>query len=191
MFIKWLPLNKDDHYFQSIVSHIMFPIIGSSILSDGWLSTGADCYYLLHRTTLEIDGSLYWTVMTSSNLNIFRVAGHLWGASTSHRWFPLTRLVIRSFNVSSVVGWATKREAYDETPSRSWWRHCNVLFTHWPLADVAVILNVQFAQFIDRILCIALCKVAHMRMSQNVTNGKSTLVQVLSWCRQATSLYLR
>ena len=29
--------------------------------------------------------------MTSSNGNIFRVAGPLWGKSTGHRWIPLTK----------------------------------------------------------------------------------------------------
>ena len=29
--------------------------------------------------------------MTSSNENIFRVTGPLWGESTGHRWIPLTK----------------------------------------------------------------------------------------------------
>ena len=29
--------------------------------------------------------------MTSSNRNIFRVTGPLWGESTDHRWIPLTK----------------------------------------------------------------------------------------------------
>ena len=36
----------------------------------------------------------FWTefhMMTSSNGNIFRVTGPLWGESTGHRWIPLTR----------------------------------------------------------------------------------------------------
>ena len=31
------------------------------------------------------------TMMTSSNENIFRVTGPLWGESTGHRWIPLTK----------------------------------------------------------------------------------------------------
>ena len=34
------------------------------------------------------------------------------------------------------------------------------------------------------------CKIALRWMSQNLTNEKSTLVQVMVWCRQATSHYL-
>ena len=29
--------------------------------------------------------------MTTSNGNIFRVTGPLWGESTGHRWIPLTK----------------------------------------------------------------------------------------------------
>ena len=31
------------------------------------------------------------SMMTSSNGNIFRVIGHLWGEFTGHRWIPLTK----------------------------------------------------------------------------------------------------
>ena len=34
---------------------------------------------------------LYQSTMTSSNDNIFRVTGPLWGESTGHRWIPLTK----------------------------------------------------------------------------------------------------
>ena len=33
----------------------------------------------------------HFTMMTSSNGNIFRVTGPLWGESTGHRWIPLTK----------------------------------------------------------------------------------------------------
>ena len=36
----------------------------------------------------------------------------------------------------------------------------------------------------------ALCDIALRYMPQNLTNEKSTLVQVIAWCRQATSRYL-
>ena len=35
--------------------------------------------------------SQYWYMMTSSNGNIFRVTGPLWGEFTSHRWIALTK----------------------------------------------------------------------------------------------------
>ena len=34
---------------------------------------------------------LHWHMITSSNANIFRVTGPLWGESTCHRWIPLTK----------------------------------------------------------------------------------------------------
>ena len=34
------------------------------------------------------------------------------------------------------------------------------------------------------------CEIALMRMSMDLADDKSTLVQVMAWCRQATSLYL-
>ena len=37
------------------------------------------------------DVLLYMDIMTSSNGNIFRVTGHLWGESTGDRWIPLTK----------------------------------------------------------------------------------------------------
>ena len=33
----------------------------------------------------------HYNMMTSSNVNIFRVTGPLWGESTGHRWIPNTK----------------------------------------------------------------------------------------------------
>ena len=38
-------------------------------------------------------------MMTSSNENIFRVTGPLWGESTSHRWIPAQRPMMWNFDV--------------------------------------------------------------------------------------------
>ena len=40
---------------------------------------------------LENMGVMWQVVMTSSNGNIFRVTGPLWGESTGDRWIPLTK----------------------------------------------------------------------------------------------------
>ena len=84
-------------------------------------------------------------MMTSSNGNIVRVTGHLWGEFTVHRWIPRTkqRPVTRSFDVffdlrlnkrlsKQSWGW------WFDTPSRSLWRHCNIplCLKHWPLGLV-------------------------------------------------------
>ena len=59
-------------------------------------------------------------------------------------------------------------------------------FTHWPLEDVAVILKLiqQNSSFNTH------CEVDLRWMLQNLTDEKSTLIQVIAWCRQATSHYL-
>ena len=42
------------------------------------------------RVPILLHCYLYLFMMTSSNGNIFRVTGPLWGESTGHRWIPLT-----------------------------------------------------------------------------------------------------
>ena len=63
--------------------------------------------------------------------------------------------------------------------------------THWPLGDFNLILESWFFKLIlvnggwDISYEIAL-----RRMPQDLTDDKSTLVQVMAWCRQAASHYL-
>ena len=69
--------------------------------------------------------------------------------------------------------------------------HWGCIKTHWPLGDLNVILkNVNF----NLALLIAIFKSSHDNvlrwMPQDLTDGYSTLVQVMAWCRQATSHYL-
>ena len=56
-------------------------------------------------------------MMTSLNGNIFRVAGHLCGEFTCHRWIPAQRPVTRSFDVFFDLRWingsVNNREAGD------------------------------------------------------------------------------
>ena len=69
-------------------------------------------------------------MMTSSNGNIFRVAGYLCGEFTGPRWIPRTKAMTRSFDVSfdlrlnkrlrkQSCGW------WFETLPRPLWRHSN------------------------------------------------------------------
>ena len=79
---------------------------------------------------------LYCVMMTSSNGNIFRVTGALFGEFTGLGEFPAQKPVTRSFDVffdlcpnkrlsKQPRGW------WFETPSWSLWRHCNVInITH-------------------------------------------------------------
>ena len=67
--------------------------------------------------------------MTSSNGNIFRVIGLLWGESAGHWWVPLTKDSDAELLFSLMCvwrnGWAIETQ-WLETPSRSaLWRHCN------------------------------------------------------------------
>ena len=74
-------------------------------------------------------------MMTSSNGNISRVTGPLWGEITDHRWIPLTKgntLVMRNFDVffdlhlNKRLGKPSRRRWF-ETPLCSLWRHCKVI----------------------------------------------------------------
>ena len=63
--------------------------------------------------------------------------------------------------------------------------------THWPLGDLnAIFKNVIF----NLALLISIFKSSYDNvlrwMPQELTDDKSTLVQVMAWCCQATSLYL-
>ena len=67
----------------------------------------------------------------------------------------------------------------------------SVNLTHWPLGDLNMIwTNVIF----NLALLIGIFKSSYDNvltwMPQDLTDDKSTLVQVMAWCRQATSHYL-
>ena len=88
-----------------------------------------------HWNTCSFEHQMFnWFMMTSSNGNIFRDTGHLCGEFTGHRWFPRTKAshaelwyFSRRLNKrlsKQSCGW------WFETPSRPFWRHCNVKFKH-------------------------------------------------------------
>ena len=63
--------------------------------------------------------------------------------------------------------------------------------THWPLGDLDVIFkNLIFNLILLIGILRSLYDNALQWMRQNITDDKSTLVQVMAWCRQATSHYL-
>ena len=77
----------------------------------------------------DLPKARFW-IMTSSNGNIFRVTGPLWGNSPATGEFPSQRPVTQSFDVffdlclykrlsKQFWGW------WFETPSRSLWRQCD------------------------------------------------------------------
>ena len=98
--------------------------------------------------------------------------------------FPAQRPVTRSFDVIfdlrpnkrlSIQSWGW----WFETLSCSLWRHCNAWLSHW-LGGV----HRHFKSMGAR------CEIAARWMPKNLTGEKSTLVQVMAWCRQATCHYL-
>ena len=78
---------------------------------------------------------LYRLMMTSSNGNIFRVTGPLWGEFTGHRWILPTKAsgaelwcffdlrLNKRLSKQSIHRWF-------ETPSRPLWPHCSVIRCH-------------------------------------------------------------
>ena len=75
-------------------------------------------------------GAYLYSMMTSSNGNIFRVTGPLCWEFTNHKRTHSHRPVTQSFDVFFDLR-LNKRLSkqsnpwYFETPSRSWWRHCD------------------------------------------------------------------
>ena len=62
--------------------------------------------------------------------------------------------------------------------------------THWPLADLREIWEKVIFKLILMIGGWGIfCKIALRWMSMDLTDDKSTLVQMMAWCRQATSHY--
>ena len=64
------------------------------------------------------------SMMTSSNGNIFRVTGPLWGESTGDRWIPLTKASDTDQRLNKRLSKKSRRRWF-EMLSRSLWRYCN------------------------------------------------------------------
>ena len=68
------------------------------------------------------------------------------------------------------------------------WPHCNIAFNSlWPWRFQ---WNFRWVLFKPITVIDTCCEIALRRMSLDLTDDKSTLVQVMAWCRQATSHYL-
>ena len=71
--------------------------------------------------------------------------------------------------------------------SRTSWK---TRLTHWPMGEVDITLKVYLSNSFFRFDILSNSnEMALWRMPHNPTDGKSTLVQVMAWCRQATSHY--
>ena len=66
---------------------------------------------------------------------------------------------------------------------------CVIWLTHWPLGDFNEILhNFKLVLVLDD--WIISCAILLMWMSLGFTDDKSTLIQIMAWCRQAPCDYL-
>ena len=112
-------------YYFPVLFHISIDALSYSL------------FYVQHQRLWFVALHISWllSIMTSSNGNIFRVAGHLCGNSPVPGEFP-ARPVTRSFDVffdlrlnkrlsKQSWGW------WFETLSRSLWRHCNASRCNW------------------------------------------------------------
>ena len=77
-----------------------------------------------------LNPSVFWVMMTSSNGNIYRVTGHLYGEFTGPGEFPTQRPVTLSFNVifDLRLNQRLSKQPWSwwfETLPRPLWRHCN------------------------------------------------------------------
>ena len=133
----------------------------------------------------------YLSMMTSSNGTIFRVTGPLWGESTGHRWIPLTKardaeLRVFSFTCVWTNGWVNNRDACDLRRNR-------------PHNDVTVMSSlihcrcgsnlkgIIFKPIMQNSSLGICCEIAVTWLPQSPANEKVILVQVMAWCRKATS----
>ena len=133
-------VNKTTFFYQLNVMVFQY-LHGSIPICKSYLKQSATfrCWGMIQNTDINglsqltsFQSLLTQHMMTSSNWYFFRVTGHLCGEFTGPRWIPHTRPVTRSFDVffdlrlnkrlsKQSWGW------WLETPSRTLWRHCNVL----------------------------------------------------------------
>ena len=72
----------------------------------------------------------------------------------------------------------------------SWMKIYEFWLTHCGLGDFNEILDEYFSSQLQWLMAEISREIAVRRMSLDLTDDKSTLVQVMAWCRQATSHYL-
>ena len=120
---RWIPFTKGQWYQR-------FETLWCSLACNMNLTNFVNHCHEIRNVRRQLNLSM----MTSSNENIFRVTGPLCAEFTGHRWFPRTK-------ASDAEPWcflwsppeATVEQTWIrrwfETPSRSLWRHCNVMET--------------------------------------------------------------
>ena len=83
---------------------------------------------------------------------------------------------------------ANERRRYNVTTSRIGWAHTLTDLCWWPLGDVAVVI--KFSNAIENNSSFVHCEIALRGMAKNITDEKSSLVQVMAWYLMAPSHWL-
>ena len=102
------------------------------------------CVYHATNHCMNRDGPGHWCMhirvtnsrcmMTSSNGSIFRVADHLCGEFTGHRWIPRAKasdVELSSFELRRIFCWVNNREAWDLRLHRVHYDVTVMDFTHF------------------------------------------------------------
>ena len=136
------------------------------------------------EATLKNVGKTTQVIMTSSNGNIFRITGPLWGEFTGPGGFPSQRPVARSFDalfnlsLNKRLDKQSRRPWFEKT-SRSLWRHCNVN----PLKR-AHINSLSLGNYSGNFECVILQHILMIKQFQwNCSQGKPSLVISQHWSR--------
>ena len=103
-----------------------------------WCCWNTIAFLKIHK----LNGKIRHGIMTSSNGNIFRVTGPLWGESTSPRWIPLNRQWRGALMCYKRLSKQSKYRWY-EIPCRSFWRHCNECY-----GEISLGRTHQFSPFV-------------------------------------------
>ena len=110
------------------------------------------------------------TMMTSSNGNIFRVTGPLWGEFTGDRCIPFAKAsdaalhVFFGLRLNKRLGKPSRRQWF-ETPSRLWWRHCNA----------SLLWNVPYFRIANVFRYVMALQWHHMWTMTSDISGNSTI----------------
>ena len=124
-------------------------------------------------------------MMASSNGNIFRVTGPLWGEFTGDRWIPLTKasdaelwcfLDLRLNKRLNKQSWGW----WFETPTCSLWRHCNVV-PSWASYRISMVINLKKIKGVIRGYNMTVLMRGIHTISLQITLSSLTKADQCSW----------
>ena len=130
---KMFPFDDVIMTAMSISHDELIPRIPFRMLSIVLIFTWRDLFIYFSQLHRSIPSIPYWThsqyMMTSSNRNIFRVTGPLWGEFTGHQRIPLKASDVElwcflDLHLNKRLSKQSRRRWF-ETPSLPLWRHCN------------------------------------------------------------------